>query len=100
MPRKKLSKQELEARAKARKSEPKDKKFERIVTPRIKNVISGMRVIKKMINSNAYIIPEEKYNKIYNYIHEELESWDSSFSSRNKTSKKEEIDIDLNETEE
>ena len=91
--------QNKETKHKGRKpvpsNETKEQKFVRVLTPRIKKTIATIRSIQKPIRSNSYGATQEQIDTIYLVIEKELYGIKTAFESRNKTTKKEEIDFNF-----
>lgn len=75
--------------------ETKEHRFIRVATPRIKQAISRMRMITQTISSNNYSMTQEQVDNIYSMLEKELLGIKSAFESRNKTTKKEDIEVNL-----
>jgi hypothetical protein len=88
---------ERKVRAKANipEDETKEQKFIRIATPRVKQAISRMRLVKQLISSKNYSMTQEQVDNIYSLIEKELLGIRTAFDSRNKSTKKEDIEVKL-----
>lgn len=75
--------------------ETKEHRFIRVATPRVKQAISRMRLLKQTISSNNYEMTNEQVDNIYSMLEKELIGLKTAFDSRNKTTKKEDIEVNL-----
>lgn len=75
--------------------ETKEHRFIRVATPRVKQVISRIRMVRQTISSNNYAMTQEQVDNIYSLIEKELLGIKSAFDNRNKSTAKESIEVNL-----
>lgn len=75
--------------------ETKEHKFVRVATPRVKNAISKIRLVAQIISSNNYSMNREQVNSIYSMLLYEIAAVNTAFDSRNKSTVKEDIEVNL-----
>jgi fructose-1,6-bisphosphatase len=75
--------------------ETKEQRFVRVATPRVKQAIIKLRLVKQTISSNNYSMTEEQVLKIVETLDKEIRLISQSYSLRNKPTTKEEINFNL-----
>lgn len=75
--------------------ETKEQRFVRVATPRVKQAIIKLRLVKQTISGNNYSMTEEQVLKIVETLDKEIRLISESYSLKNKPTKKEEINFNL-----
>jgi len=91
----KLKEKKVRKKADIPEGETKEQRFIRVATPRVKQAISRMRLVKQLMVSNNYSMTQEQVDNVYSLLEKELLGIKSAFESRNKTTKKEDIEVKL-----
>lgn len=92
-----MAKKEKKQRAKADipEGETKEQRFIRVATPRVKQAISRLRLVKQIITSNNYSMTDEQVTKITEMLGAEVLAISNTFNGRNKSTQKDDIKVEL-----
>jgi hypothetical protein len=92
-----MATKEKKQRAKADipEGETKEQRFIRVATPRVKQAISRLRLVKQTITSNNYSMTDEQVTKITEMLGAEVLAISNAFNGRNKSTQKDDIKVEL-----
>ena|SRR4030042_2680112 len=93
--RKKLSPKEKEERQKQLLNETPEQRTNRVLVPRMVKAISVIRQIKQVTGNKRYALTEPQLIAIKDTLYKEVQGVIDSFSARQKTTKKEDIEFKL-----
>lgn len=75
--------------------ETKEHRFVRVATPRVKQAISRLRLIKQTVSGNNYSMTEEQVMKITEMLGKEVLAISLAFNNRSKSTSQEDIKVEL-----